>query len=182
MPTARALPALMRKAAFHFEGARRSAQLWCQPVCLYRLSDSLDNKAVSRTLEHGVDDYCIALMADKMGKRMLCQLLKGRAIIKPATVLPGRCVAKDSKGNWRKDLIRWWPLPGEQPGWLCTEANAWQYFWTPAQYDVEGMTRLLGGRKQFTDQLTVSLPSAPPNPNGHLAGGDDRPVCPWQRA
>ena len=49
-----------------------------------------------------------------------------------------------------------------------TEANAWQYFWTPAQYDVEGMTRLLGGRKQFTDQLDSFFTIRSLNPNKHL--------------
>jgi putative alpha-1,2-mannosidase len=34
-----------------------------------------------------------------------------------------------------------------------TEANAWQYFWTPARFDVEGMMKLLGGKEAFTKQL-----------------------------
>jgi predicted alpha-1,2-mannosidase len=41
--------------------------------------DSLDNEAVSRTLEHGVDDYCIALMAEKMGKKALAKKYYHRA-------------------------------------------------------------------------------------------------------
>lgn len=36
--------------------------------------------------------------------------------------------------------------PMNNPG-DYTEANAWQYFWTPAQFDVKGLTALLGGEK-----------------------------------
>lgn len=132
--------------------------------------DSLDNEAVSRTLEHGVDDYCIALMADKMGKKDIAASYYKRAgyykNLYDSTTRQMR--GKDSKGNWRKDFN---PLmatsPMNNPG-DYTEANAWQYFWTPAQYDVEGMTRLLGGRKQFTDQLDSFFTIRSLNPNKHL--------------
>lgn len=49
-----------------------------------------------------------------------------------------------------------------------TEANAWQYFWTPAQYDVEGMIQLLGGKKNFTAQLDSFITIKALNPNKHL--------------
>jgi predicted alpha-1,2-mannosidase len=49
-----------------------------------------------------------------------------------------------------------------------TEANAWQYFWTPAQYDVEGMINLLGGKKNFTAQLDSFFTIKALNPNKHL--------------
>ncbi|MFN8244927.1 MAG: GH92 family glycosyl hydrolase [Ferruginibacter sp.] len=132
--------------------------------------DSLDNEAVSRTLEHGVDDYCIAMMAEKMGKKDIAASYYKRAgyykNLYDSTTRQMR--GKDSKGNWRKDFN---PLmatsPMNNPG-DYTEANAWQYFWTPAQYDVEGMTRLLGGRKQFTDQLDSFFTIRSLNPNKHL--------------
>jgi predicted alpha-1,2-mannosidase len=132
--------------------------------------DSLDNEAVSRTLEHGVDDYCMALMADKMGKKDIAASYYKRAgyykNLYDNTTRQMR--GKDSRGNWRKDFN---PLmatsPMNNPG-DYTEANAWQYFWTPAQYDVEGMTRLLGGRKQFTDQLDSFFTIRSLNPNKHL--------------
>ena len=49
-----------------------------------------------------------------------------------------------------------------------TEANAWQYFWTPAQYDVEGMMQMLGGKKVFTAQLDSFFTVKAINPNKHL--------------
>lgn len=132
--------------------------------------DSLDNEAVSRTLEHGVDDYCIALMAENMGKKEIAATYFKRAdyyknLYDPATK---QMRGRDSKGNWRTPFN---PLmatsPMNNPG-DYTEANAWQYFWTPAQYDVEGMMQLLGGEKNFTSQLDSFFSIKAINPNRHL--------------
>jgi predicted alpha-1,2-mannosidase len=57
--------------------------------------------------------------------------------------------------------------PMNNPG-DYTEANAWQYFWTPAQYDVEGMIKLLGGKDRFTAQLDSFFTIKAVNPNKHL--------------
>lgn len=132
--------------------------------------DSLDNEAVSRTLEHGVDDYCIALMSEKMNKKEIAATYFKRAnyyknLYDSSTK---QMRGKDSKGNWRKDfnpLIATSPMnnPGDY-----TEANAWQYFWTPAQYDAEGMMQLLGGKKHFTEQLDRFFSIKALNPNKHL--------------
>lgn len=132
--------------------------------------DSLDNEAVSRTLEHGVDDYCIALMADKMGKKEIASTYYKRSTyyknLYDSSTQQMR--GKDSKGNWRKDFN---PLmatsPMNNPG-DYTEANAWQYFWTPAQYDVENIIQLLGGKKNFTAQLDSFFSIKALNPNKHL--------------
>ncbi|MBX7109008.1 MAG: GH92 family glycosyl hydrolase [Chitinophagales bacterium] len=132
--------------------------------------DSLDNEAVSRTLEHGVDDYCIALMADKMGKQNIGQQYYKRSMLYKnlydSTTQQMR--GKDSKGYWRtpfNPLIATSPLsnPGDY-----TEANAWQYFWTPAQYDIAGMIQLLGGKKKFTAQLDSFFSIQTPHPNKYL--------------
>jgi predicted alpha-1,2-mannosidase len=132
--------------------------------------DSLDNEAVSRTLEHGVDDYCLALMAEKMGKKEIASQFYKRAgyyrnVYDHST---RQMRGKDSKGNWRSPFN---PLmatsPMNNPG-DYTEANAWQYFWTPAQYDVEGMITLLGGKKNFTAQLDSFFSIKAINPNKHL--------------
>jgi predicted alpha-1,2-mannosidase len=49
-----------------------------------------------------------------------------------------------------------------------TEANAWQYFWTPAQYDLKGITQLLGGKSSLTRQLNTFFTTETPNPNKFL--------------
>jgi predicted alpha-1,2-mannosidase len=132
--------------------------------------DSLDNEAVSRTLEHGVDDYCIALMADKMGKKDIADkyFMRARFYKNLFDSSTKQMRGKDSRGNWRKDFN---PLmatsPMNNPG-DYTEANAWQYFWTPAQYDVEGMKELLGGNKYFTTQLDSFFSIKALKPNKHL--------------
>lgn len=132
--------------------------------------DSLDNESVSRTLEHGVDDYCVALMAETMGKKDVAARYYKRANyyknLYDSTT--GQMRGKDSKGQWRSPfnpLIATSPMnnPGDY-----TEANAWQYFWTPAQYDVAGMMQLLGGKQQFTAQLDSFFSINAINPNKHL--------------
>lgn len=117
--------------------------------------DQIDNEAVSRTLESCYDDWCVAEMAKKLGKNEIADTFSKRAgyyqniYDKETTFFRG----KDSKGNWRTPFS---PLnttsPLNNPG-DYTEANAWQYFWTPAQYDVQGITKLLGGKDSFTQKL-----------------------------
>jgi len=132
--------------------------------------DSLDNEAVSRTLEHGVDDYCVALMAEKMGHRAVADRYYQRAryyrnLFDPATAL---FRGKNAKAAWRQPFD---PLtatsPMNNPG-DYTEANAWQYFWTPAQYDVQGMIELLGGKEKFTSKLDSFFSIHAVNPNKYL--------------
>ncbi|MFY8005397.1 MAG: glycoside hydrolase domain-containing protein, partial [Chitinophagaceae bacterium] len=48
------------------------------------------------------------------------------------------------------------------------EANAWQYFWTPAQYNIDGVIQLLGGKKAFTTKLDAFFNTHAPNPNKFL--------------
>jgi predicted alpha-1,2-mannosidase len=49
-----------------------------------------------------------------------------------------------------------------------TEANAWQYFWTPAQYDIDGVKSLLGGTVEFTQKLDDFFTIESANPNKFL--------------
>jgi predicted alpha-1,2-mannosidase len=132
--------------------------------------DKLDNEAVSRTLESGYDDWCVAQMADQMNdKENSIQFLKRghyyRNLFDTKTQL---FLGKDTNGNWRNPFD---PLtatsPMNNPG-DYTEANAWQYFWTPAQYDIEGMQNLLGGKTAFTKKLNDFFTIESVNPNKFL--------------
>lgn len=132
--------------------------------------DKLDNEAVSRTLESGYDDWCVAQMADQMNdKENSIQFLKRahyyRNLFDTKTQL---FRGKDTNGNWRNPFD---PLtatsPMNNPG-DYTEANAWQYFWTPAQYDIEGMQNLLGGKTAFTKKLNDFFTIECVNPNKFL--------------
>lgn len=136
----------------------------------YYPMDKLDNEAVSRTLESGYDDWCVAKMAEKLGDKTTAATFYKRAdyyknLYDPSTKM---FRGKDTKGNWRTPFD---PLmatsPMNNPG-DYTEANAWQYFWTPAQHAVEGMTRLLGGKPAFTKQLNDFFTMEAQNPNKFL--------------
>ena len=132
--------------------------------------DKIDNEAVSRTLESGYDDWCVAEMASKLGEKSTAETFYKRAgyyknLYNPATNM---FQGKDTKGNWRFPFD---PLkatsPMNNPG-DYTEANAWQYFWTPAQHDVEGVKKLLGGNDAFTKQLNDFFTIESPNPDKFL--------------
>jgi predicted alpha-1,2-mannosidase len=132
--------------------------------------DKLDNEAVSRTLESGFDDYCISQMAKKLNDKTNAIIFDKRAnyyknLFDTETKL---FRGKDTKGNFRTPFD---PLtatsPMNNPG-DYTEANAWQYFWTPAQYDLNGMITLLGGKTNFTKHLNTFFSTETPNPNKFL--------------
>ncbi len=132
--------------------------------------DYLDNEAVSRTLESGFDDYAISIMAKAMGRDSISSVFAKRAkyyenLFDPET---GLMRGKDSKGNFRTPFK---PLdatsPMNNPG-DYTEANAWQYSWTPCQYDVENYIKLLVGKDQFTEQLNTFFKISGEGDNKHL--------------
>jgi predicted alpha-1,2-mannosidase len=129
--------------------------------------DKLDNEAVSRTLESSYDDWCVAQMASAQGDQSASEIFYRRAgfyknLYDPETKM---FRGKDTKGNWRTPFD---PLtatsPMNNPG-DYTEANAWQYFWTPAQFDIDGVTKLLGGKEAFTRQLNDFFTLEAENPN-----------------
>jgi predicted alpha-1,2-mannosidase len=132
--------------------------------------DLLDNESVSRTLESGYDDWCVAEMARKLGREDIVLDFQKRAayyrnLYDPETTF---LRGKHSNGQWRTPfdpLMATSPLnnPGDY-----TEANAWQYFWTPAQHDVQGMMHLLGGKEQFTQKLNVFFTTEALHPNKFL--------------
>ncbi len=132
--------------------------------------DKLDNEAVSRTLESGYDDWCVAEMAKQLNENEIAAAFSIRAnyyrniFDTETTFFRG----KDTNGNWRTPFN---PLmatsPMNNPG-DYTEANAWQYFWTPAQHDIAGITELLGGKEAFTQKLNEFFTTASENPNKFL--------------
>ncbi|MEO0897163.1 MAG: GH92 family glycosyl hydrolase [Bacteroidota bacterium] len=132
--------------------------------------DYLDNESVSRTLESGFDDYSIALMADKMELDSISIIYNSRAryyenLFDPET---GLMRGKNRQGEFRNPFK---PLeatsPMNNPG-DYTEANAWQYTWTPCHYDVENYIKLLGGRTAFTSQLDTFFSITAIGDNKHL--------------
>lgn len=132
--------------------------------------DKIDNEAVSRTLESSYDDWCVAKMAKILGKEAIEKTFTLRSAYyknlydKETRFFRG----KDSQGNWRTPFnpcIATSPMnnPGDY-----TEANAWQYFWTPAQFDIDGIKSLLGGKEKFTKKLNEFFTSQAINPDKYL--------------
>ena len=109
--------------------------------------DRLANEAVSKTLEAGIGDAATAQMAAMTGDTATAQRFAARAgnyrmLIDPETRLAR---GRDSRGRWRTPFD---PMqvtsPLGTPG-DYTEANAWQYSWTPALHDIDGLIAAMGG-------------------------------------
>ena len=107
-----------------------------------------DNWSLSKTLEYAFDDYCIALMADKMGRKDVADEFYRRSqnyrnVYNPAT---GFMQPRNVKGEFQPDFN-----PEDYTEHIC-ESNAWQYLWS-VQHDVDGLMELMGGRERFAEKL-----------------------------
>jgi predicted alpha-1,2-mannosidase len=117
--------------------------------------DLTQGEAVSRTLEAGIGDDATARMAAMLGETALAERFAARAgnwrkLVDPDTRLAR---GRDSTGGWRTPFDPMMPTsPLNNPG-DYTEANAWQYSWTPAIHDPEGLIVAMGGREAFRRKL-----------------------------
>lgn len=117
--------------------------------------DLAGGETVSRTLETGIGDDATARMAAMLGKGDLAGKFSRRAgywrnLFDPETKLAR---GRDSKGAWRTPFDPMMPTsPLNNPG-DYTEANAWQYSWTPALFDPDGLVDAMGGKTQFRAKL-----------------------------
>ena len=99
-------------------------------------------QAVSETLEMAYDDWCIARMADDLGRKDVADEYYARSkryanLFDPSTRF---FRGKDSKGNWVEPFD---PLVKTDD---FTEAVPWQFrFFVP--HDVKGLEELMGGRE-----------------------------------
>ena len=116
----------------------------------YNVTDEYnsENWSLSRTLEYAFDDFCIAEMAAKMGRKDIADAFYARSqnyrnVYNPATSF---MQPKDDKGNFIKDFHA-----EEYTPHIC-ESNAWHYFWS-VQHDVDGLVSLVGGKERFREKL-----------------------------
>lgn len=132
--------------------------------------DTIKDESVSKLLENCYDDWCAALLADSLGHSGTASDLYRRAssylnVFDPVT---GLFRGKDSGGKWREPFDPFRATsPMNNPG-DYTEANAWQYFWTPAQHDIDGLTELLGGEKALGEKLDAFFGTETPDPDKYL--------------
>ena len=106
-----------------------------------------ENWSLSRTLEYAYDDYCIARMAEKMGKKDIDEEFYARSknyknLFNTAN---GFMVPRDSKGGWQPSFS-----PDEYTPHI-SESNGWQYLWS-VQHDIPGVIDLMG-KDRFTQKL-----------------------------
>ena len=132
--------------------------------------DKISNEAVSRSLEAGIGDAATARMAAMLGDKANAAKFASRAGDYKALIDPETHLARgrDSLGHWRTPFD---PLtatsPLNNPG-DYTEANAWQYSWTPALHDPQGLISAMGGRAQFTRMLDRFFSLSAANPDKYL--------------
>lgn len=109
-----------------------------------------ENESVSKTLEYGYDDFCIAQMAQSLGKTgdynyFLKRSMAYKNLFDKSTMLMR---GRDSKGNWRTPFNSHEYLQGGD----FTEGTSWQYTWYVPQ-DIGGLIELYGGNKGFINKL-----------------------------
>ena len=116
----------------------------------YNVADgyNAENWSLSKTLEYAYDDYCIARMAEKLGKKEIADEFYQRSqnyknVYNPTTSF---MQPRDDKGVFIKDF-----KADEYTPHIC-ESNGWQYFWS-VQHDIDGLIKLVGGKERFTQKL-----------------------------
>ena len=132
----------------------------------YNVADkyNAENWSLSRTLEYAFDDFCIAEMAQKMGKTELANEFYKRSqnyrnVYNPAS---GFMHPIDDKGVFQPNFN-----PDEYTAHIC-ESNAWHYFWS-VQHDIKGLISLTGGQDKFTAKLDSMFTYIP-------AGNEELPI------
>ena len=136
-------------------------------------------ESVPNTLELAYDDWCIAQLANELGKKDDYELFMKRAgnyknLWDPETQFMR---PKKANGNWLEALndneqeivkngehsyYKYFDplLVGRRPNRHYTESNAWQYIWS-VQHDVQGLIDLFGSPDIFTKKLDTFFEMSP---------------------
>ncbi|MDR0510004.1 MAG: GH92 family glycosyl hydrolase [Rikenellaceae bacterium] len=120
-------------------------------------------ESVSCLLEYAYDDWCIARMAEAMGRKDVAGEYYRRSL-SYVNVFDGHTRffrGKRSGGNWER------PFDPCYPGRAYTEATAWQYRFC-APHDIYGLAQLFGGQESFAAVLD-SLFTAEAKIGGEMA-------------
>ena len=109
-------------------------------------------ESVSKTLEYAYNDWCMAQLANDLGKTSDYKYFIQRAesyknLIDTTT---GFARPKDSNGEWLNPFDP--RLVGKGNNRHYTEGNAWQYTWFVPQ-DVQGLINLMGGKEKIISKL-----------------------------
>lgn len=145
------------------------------------MPENIQTQSVSITLEMAYDDWCVAQLAQHLGKteeaaHFLKRAQSYRNVFNP---VKGFFAPKDDKGEWIEpfDELK----HGANGGNPFTEGNAWQYLWY-VPHDIKGLKALIGGDKAFERKLdtffTLTATSGEKNDNisgeiGQYAHGNE---------
>lgn len=115
------------------------------------IPSDLENSSVSRGLEFAYNNWCIAKMAEDMGKTEIAQKFFKRSqnyknyFDKETGFMRGRLADGSWKTPFDPRVSEHWKTP-------YVEGNAWQWSWY-VPHDVDGLIELHGGKKYFGDKL-----------------------------
>lgn len=135
------------------------------------MPEPLQTQSVSITLEMAYNDWCVARLAEHLGKTAEARRFSRRAefyrnLYDAST---GFFRAKDEHGDFIEPFD---PLKyGANGGYPYTEGNAWQYFWY-VPHDVEAFVGLAGGKKAFERKLDTffTLADSSGEKNDNISG------------
>ena len=107
--------------------------------------------SVAKTLEYAYDDWCIAQMAQKMGKTEDFEYFskRGDAYKNLFDTSVGFMRGKDSKGKFNPDFD---PYNAVNSTSDFIEGNSWQYTWFVPQ-DINALINGMGGKAGFVNKL-----------------------------
>ncbi|MBQ4305670.1 MAG: glycoside hydrolase family 92 protein, partial [Bacteroidales bacterium] len=127
----------------------------------------------SRLMEACYDDYCVAKMAEKLGKKEDAEFFMKRSynfrnLFDPET---GFSRVKDTKGNFRPNFS---PYDIDLPGFRMgvrdyTEGNAWQWTWH-VQHDFDALVALFPSKEAFMEKFDQLFSNT-----GDLTGNESTP-------
>ena len=130
------------------------------------------SESQSRLMEACYDDYCVAKMAEKLGKEEDADFFMKRSynfrnLFDPGT---GFSRVKDSNGQFRPDFSPYdIDLPGRPNFRDYTEGNAWQWTWH-VQHDFDALAGLFPSKEAFLEKFDSLFTN-----NGQLTNGDTSP-------
>ena len=111
----------------------------------------LENESVSKALEYAYDDWCIAQMANDLGKTDDYQrfMKRSKKYTQYYDSNTGFMRGKNHDGKWREPFD---PSFSKHRKDDYTEGNAYQWSWF-VPHDVPGLIDLVGGKDTFIKKL-----------------------------